>query len=539
MSRPSDHFDSAQASPGAPVANPKLGFTGSARWLWTQLTSMRTALILLLLLAIAAIPGSLLPQRAADPNGVTQYFDANKDLAPILDKLQLFDVYSSAWFSAIYLLLFISLIGCVLPRTKHHWDALRAKPPRTPARLNRLPGFTEREFTGVDPEQALASATRVLKAAHYRVERYDRDDALTVSAERGYMRETGNLVFHFSLVGVLIAVGFGGGLGYNGQRVITEGQGFSNTLLAYDSFNPGRFFSDSALEPFSLTLNKFTTTYEEKNQNALGQATDYVADVTAQVRGDKPFETTIKVNEPLAIGGTNVYLLGNGYAPVVKVTSPSGQVIFHDAVPFLPQDKNLTSLGVVKLPDGLAKQVGMIGFFYPTAQDSHGGMKASIYPDLVNPLLTFNIYVGDLGLNEGVPRSVYALDTSKLTKLTGIDTTGKSLEMKPGQSAQLPNGMGTVTFEKVVRYVSLDVHHDPAQGWVLFFSLAALAGLLTSLFIPRRRMWISIQPHVDGPASNKILVEYAALARGDDPTLEAAVQAAVDAHIRDLGLTRD
>jgi cytochrome c biogenesis protein len=537
MSRPSDHFDSAPAGNGqsGQVVNPKLGFVGSLRWLWTQLTSMRTALVLLLLLAIAAIPGSLLPQRAADPNGVTQYFDSNKDLAPILDKLQLFDVYSSSWFSAIYLLLFISLIGCVLPRTKHHFDALRAKPPRTPARLERLPGFAEREFTGVDPEAALASATKVLKSSGYRVARYDRDGAITVSAERGYMRETGNLVFHFALVGVLIAVGFGGGFGYNGQRVITEGQGFSNTLLAYDSFNPGRFFNDSELEPFSLKLDKFKTTYEEKNSNALGQATDYLANVTAQVRDGKPFKTTIKVNEPLAIGGTNVYLLGNGYAPVIKVTSPSGKVVFNDAVPFLPQDKNLTSLGVVKLPDGLPKQVGLVGFFYPTAQDVHGGMMLSIYPDLVNPMLTFNVYVGDLGLNEGVPRSIYALDTSKLTKLTGINTTGKSLEMKPGQSAVLPNGMGTVTFEKVVRYVSLDVHHDPTQGWVLFFALAALAGLLTSLFIPRRRMWVSIRPE----SKKSILVEYAALARGDDPTLDAAVQTLISSQIRDLGLTRD
>jgi cytochrome c biogenesis protein len=532
MSRPSDHIDSAAP---APVANPKLGVVGYLRWLWTQLTSMRTALVLLLLLAIAAIPGSLMPQRSSDPNGVAQYFASNKDLAPILDKFQLFDVYSSVWFSAIYLLLFISLIGCVLPRTKHHWDALRAQPPRTPAKLERLPGFAEREFTNVDPEDALASATRVLKAARYRVQRYDRDGAITVSAERGYMRETGNLVFHFALVGVLIAVGFGGGFGYNGQRVIAEGQGFSNTLLAYDSFNPGRFFTDSELQPFSITLDKFTTTYEQRNTNAIGQATDYLANVTAQLRGQTPFTTTIKVNDPLAIGGTNVYLLGNGYAPVIKVTNPQGKVVFRDTVPFLPQDKNLTSLGVVKLPDGLPKQVGMIGFFYPTQQDVHGGMKVSVYPDTLDPLLTFNIYVGDLGLNDGVPRSIYSLDTSKLTKLTGINTTGKSLEMKPGESAALPNGMGTVTFEKVVRYASLDVHHDPTQGWVLFFAMAALAGLLTSLFIPRRRMWVSIRKQ----RGKKILVEYAALARGDDPTLEAAVQSTIDAHIRDLGLTRD
>jgi cytochrome c biogenesis protein len=530
MSRPSDHYDE-----GAPARNAKLGFGETLRWVWTQLTSMRTALLLLLLLAVAAVPGSLLPQRAADPNGVTQYFDSNKDLAPVLDKFQLFDVYTSVWFSAIYILLFVSLIGCVIPRTKHHWDALRARPPRTPSRLDRLPGFAEREFTGVDVERAYASAARVLKSERYRIERYERDGVVSVSAERGYLRETGNLVFHFALVGVLIAVGFGGSLGYSGQRVVIEGQAFSNTLLAYDSFNPGRFFTSSALVPYNITLNKFTTKYEVQNTNALGQATDYTANITAQLREGEPFDTTIKVNEPLEIGNTNVYLLGNGYAPVITVTNAEGKVIFNDAVPFLAQDKNFTSVGVVKLPDGLSQQFGMIGFFYPTVVEMHGGAKASSYPDLIDPELTFNVYQGDLGINEGIPKSVYTLDITKMTKLTGTKTDLPSLEMKPGESAQLPNGMGTVTFEKVVRYVSLDVHHDPAQGWVLAFAMLAMLGLFTSLFIPRRRMWVSIRRS----GENTITLEYAALARGDDPTLEAAVLKTIEAHIRDLGLTRD
>ena len=136
-SAPSDHLESND------ITQPALGPMGWIRWAWRQVTSMRTALVLLLLLAIAAVPGSIVPQRSADPNGVTQYFTDNPDLAPVLDNLQLFDVYTSAWFSAIYILLFVSLIGCVIPRTQHHWKALRARPPRTPARLSRLDAYRE------------------------------------------------------------------------------------------------------------------------------------------------------------------------------------------------------------------------------------------------------------------------------------------------------------------------------------------------------------------------------------------------------------
>jgi cytochrome c biogenesis protein len=501
---------------------------------------MRTALFLLLLLAIAAVPGSLVPQRSSDPNGVTQYFTNNPTLAPALDKIQAFDVYSSAWFSAIYLLLFVSLIGCVIPRTRHHLQALRAKPPKTPARLARLAGFTTRDApAGTDAAAAIDSARSLLKSSGYRVARFESAGEVSVSAERGYLRETGNLVFHSALVGILVTVGFGSGFGFNGQRVLVEGQTFVNTLLAYDSFNPGRFFSDSSLDPYKLTLNDFSVTYETKNLKAYGQPIDFGAAVTVTRRGEEPQNGEVKVNDPLRTGGTDIYLLGNGYAPTITVKDPAGTVVFTDSVPFLPQDANLTSLGVVKVPDGLAKQLGMIGFFYPTQATVKSGAFYSSYPDLEYPLLTLNVYAGDLGLNKGVPTSVYSLNTDKMKQLTGGKTGVKSLELKPGETQQLPNGLGSVTFNdahpgakkgdfsgSVLRFASFDIHHDPTQGWVLFFAVLVLLGLLTSLFIPRRRVWVKAIEQADG----SLRLEYAGLARGDDPALEAAVAALADRH---------
>jgi cytochrome c biogenesis protein len=538
MSRPSDHYDSPASQPG--ISQPRLGFTGWLRWFWRQLTNMRTALFLLLLLAIAAVPGSLVPQRSSDPNGVTQYFADNPDLAPALDRIQAFDVYGSAWFSAIYLLLFISLIGCVIPRTKHHAQALRMSPPRTPARLARLAGFTTRTApAGQDAQAAVDSARSLLKSGGYRVALFARGREISVSAERGYLRETGNLVFHFALVGILITVGFGSGFGFSGQRVLVEGQTFVNTLLAYDSFNPGRFFNDASLDPYKLTLNDFNVTYETKNLKAYGQPIDFTAGVTVTHRGQAAENGEVKVNGPMRTGGTDIYLLGNGYAPTITVKDPAGAVVFTDSVPFLPQDANLTSLGVIKVPDGLAKQLGMIGFFYPTQAKAASGAFFSTYPDLEYPLLTLNIYAGDLGLNAGVPTSVYALDTDKMTQLTGGKTGVKSIELKPGESQQLPNGLGTVTFDNaspaakagdfsgsVLRFASFDIHHDPTQIWVLAFAVMALLGLLTSLFVPRRRVWVKAIEESDG----SLRLEYAGLARGEDPALESAVAELADRH---------
>ena len=537
MSRPSDHVDSPRQAPrpssgdGA-IVQPKLGFLGTLRWFWRQLTSMRTALFLLLMLAFAAIPGSLVPQRSSDPNGVTQFRMDNPDLYPVLDWFQVFDTYSSVWFSAIYLLLFISLIGCVVPRAKHHFDALRQAPPKTPARLSRLAGYTTRTTTA-DPVDAIRQARALLKKQRYRTLLVDDASAsggvLSVSAERGYMRETGNLVFHSALVGILITVGIGGGFGYSGQKVLVEGQSFVNTLSTFDSFNPGRFFDDSALTPYRVKLDALHVEYEQENPNAIGQPLDFTADVTADVPGGQPQAREVKVNDPLAIGGTDMYLLGNGYAPHVTVRDPEGKSVYSADVPFLPQDAKLKSLGVVKVPDGLREQVGMIGFFYPTLDDSRTPFTSS-YPDLDNPVLTLNVYTGDLGINTGVPTSVYTLQVNTLTQLTGGQTGVQGLRMSPGQTVDLPDGLGTVTLDAVPRFVSFDVHHDPTQRWVLLFAILILGGLLTSLFVPRRRVWVKAVPQADGSTT----LEYAGLARGEDPTLEAAVAALADKHVAGL-----
>lgn len=516
--RPSDHVD---AEPEARAAeNPRLGVVGFGRFLWRQLTSMRTALVLLLLLALAAVPGSLVPQRSSDPNGVLQYQARDPEGFRILDSLGVFSTFSSPWFSAIYLLLFISLIGCILPRTKHHLDALRSRPPKTPVRLARLVGFTQAR-TDADAETAVDAARTVLRRLGYRVERYGD----SISAERGYLRETGNLVFHASLVGVLAAVALGGGFGYTGQRLLVEGEPFTNVEADYDSFYPGPWVDpDSALEPYSLRLDDFAAQYEFDDSAGQWHPLGYQATMSTRAPGGEWTQApALEVNAPLEVGGTHVYLLGNGFAPVLTVRDPDGVEVFHQAVPFLAQDSNLTSGGVVKVPDGLSDQLALQGFFYPDAFENSAGALTSFSPMVSdNALLSLFAYRGDLGLAEGRNANVYTLDTEGLEQLAGRED---ALVLAVGDVVDLPDGMGTLEFEGIARYVGLDIHHDPAQAWVLVFALLAVAGLLTSLFVPRRRMWIKASADGDGTR-----LEYAGLARGEDPMLAAAVADLARAH---------
>lgn len=476
------------------------------RWFWRQLTSMRTALFLLLLLALAAIPGSLYPQRSADPNGVRLYFDQQPEFAAFLDSLQLFDVYTSVWFSAIYILLFVSLVGCVLPRTQVHLNALRAKPVQTPKKLERMPAYLSiaSEF------DQLERAEEVLRSRGFRVRRL-KD---SVSAEKGYLKETGNLVFHYSLVLLLIAVGVGGGFSFSGQRVLVEGDTFVNNLASYDAFSPGPLFYENELQPFSMTLEDFEVVYDLRNPANLGQPIDFIASVTLD-DGESESNSDIRVNFPLEAPGANVFLTGNGFAPVITLYDGVGNIAFSGPVVFLPQDSNMTSLGVIKAPDALPEQIGIIAFFYPTAEELASGAYTSIYPDPIDPLLTMNVYLGDLGLDAGIPRNVYALDITDMELIAGRDGPSPAIELRVGQTAELPGGAGSISFDGLKRFASLDVAYNPGGLWILIFAFIALIAIVFSLSVRRRRVWVR---QADGK------IEYAALARGDDDGLDELIE---------------
>jgi cytochrome c biogenesis protein len=515
---------------GAAPQLPSLGVVGWLRWAWRQLTSMRVALLLLMLLAVAAVPGTVFPQRAQDPDKVATYLSDHPDLGPLLDRLGFFGVYSSVWFSAIYLLLFVSLVGCILPRSRTHLRAMRARPPRAPRRFDRFPAQASAELDGAPQEVAARAAAALGGPRWWRRFRVDvRDEgrgAWSVAAERGYLRETGNLVFHLALVGLLVSVATGQLLHYRGQAIIVEGRAFANTQSDYDTFESGSGFSASSLEPFSMRLDSFESAFDPDTL----QSRDFTAHVTITEPGSAGVQEQIKVNHPLDVAGAKVYLQGNGYAPQVTVRDPDGDVTFAGAVPFLPQDTVYTSQGVIKVPDVTSgPQIGLQGVLLPTAEQVADGIYRSVDPQPTDPLLALAVWTGDLGLDDGVPQNVYQLDETGLTQSLDDEGLPVTLYLRPGDTVDLPDGLGTLTFDALPRFVALDLRHDPSLAWVLTFALLAFAGLATSLFVPRRRVWLRLRPAEDeGPGSGRTVVTAAALARGDDVGLQAELDRAMD-----------
>lgn len=453
---------------------------------------MRTALLLLFLLALGAIPGSVVPQTRINPIAVVDFATRHPSIAPWYRRLGLFDVFGSAWFAAIYLLLMVSLVGCIVPRLSKHLQAIRALPPKAPRRLRRLPAHREWFVTGSDGGVILDQAQAAFRRRRYRVIAGEDAGGRWVSAERGRHRETGNLLFHTAVLVVLVGMAVVSLFGFKGTALIIVGNGFSNTITQYDSYTAGRLFKPSRLVPFSLGFSNFAVRFEESGPTK-GAAREFDASMQVSPAPGAPAMTEhLKVNHPLLLGDEQVHLLGHGYAPIVTVKDGTGKVAWSGPVPFLPQDGNFSSTGVVKVPDARPQQIGLQGLFLPSAYIDPTRGPISVFPDAENPALVLTAYVGDLGMDTGTPQSVYSLDTLKLTQLRRNGQPFR-VAMGPGDTQPLPNGAGSVTFEGYQRWADLQISSRPGTSIVLGGAIAALVGLMASLFIPRRRAWVRVE----------------------------------------------
>lgn len=488
-------MDVREASP--PETGPGNPFVAQARRAWRWLTSMRTALVLLFLLALAAIPGSLLPQHNLNEDKVSQYYVDHPSIAPLLQRIGGFNVFSSVWFSAIYLLLFTSLVGCLVPRLRAHFTAVARRPPEAPSRLDRLPANATPTLQG-DPAAVTERLRAALRRKWFRVVVRPQDDGgFTVSAEKGYLKETGNLVFHFALLALLIGVAVGSMYGYRADRVVVQGddQAFCNTLAQYDDYGLGSRVAPGDLEPFCLTLDRFAVTYRDT-----GQPADFTASVTYAVGDGAGKPASIKVNDPLRLSRARVYLLGHGYAPVIRYTDRYG-FSQTTVAPFMNIDSRGTGEGVLFFPDANVdpnkprdpfdkQQIGFSGVYVPT---SDGSSPLSTFPAERNPVLVVTPYRGDLGLDAGIPHSVYSLDQHMIDTGRLKEIGAEPLRLRPGQSATLDDGT-RVDFLGTRPWVALTVRYDPAEQVVLVGAVCLLFGLVISLTGKRRRFFFRVPP---------------------------------------------
>ena len=312
-------------------------------------------------------------------------------------------------------------------------------------------------------------------------------------------------------------------LGWKGDVIVPVGKTFANTLSRYDTFSPGPWVDVNALAPFTIAVDRLDVEFETdtKGKGQFGAPRDFEAFTTFTDTEGRSEPRSIRVNHPLETGGGSVFLLGNGYAPRITVRDGEGTVLYSDATPFLPQDDDYTSVGAVKVPGASPEQLGFAGFFLPTGVIDAERGPHSVFPDTLDPQLALTAFEGEL-FPSGRPQSVYALDTAAMTAVPGADGADQlRILLRPGDTFKLPDGRGSITFDGVERFAGLSIRSDPGKSLTLVAALLSLAGLVASLVIRRRRVFVRV-----GPASEpgRTVVSVGGLAKDDDEGMSDEIE---------------
>ena len=291
-------------------------------------------------------------------------------------------------------------------------------------------------------------------------------------------------------------------------------------MTQYDESSLGPRVEPADLPPFCLELTDFTASFQET-----GQARSFRATVRVDDDGER-FTRSFSVNDPLRLSGATVNLLGHGYAPVLRYTDRFG-ARQTKVVPFLPRDGMLTSEGVAIFPDvnidprtgkrDKNLQVGFEGVYLPTV--GADGVPTSAFPGERNPRLFLTAYRGNLGVDAGLPGSVYALDRGQIAagKLKQIRENGRPHELRPGETWTLDDGT-KLEFLGTRPFATLAVRHDPTQPLVLGGAVAGLLGLTLSLFGHRRRVFFRMSPlDTSAAGDGGTVMEAGGLPRTDYP----------------------
>jgi len=471
---------------------PRITLRQSLAMAWRTLRSMRTALVLLLLLAAAAVAGSLVPQAGVSDARIASIFRDHPLRASVYTRLGLFDVYGSWWFTLVYTLLLVSLGACLVPRTRALVRNLRTKPQ--PAReLDAMRHYAE---TTVDagPDRALSQARRVLRRRLFRVSTGNGAGPPSLAADKGLAREAGSLLFHWSFFLLLVGIVWGKGTGFTGQAAIVEGQTWTEAHANYDGqLREGRFF-DEHHTGVQIHVDSFTASYLIPS----GVPKDFVTHAELYDPNGTYVKTVdIRVNHPAEIDGVKFYQFGYGWAPVIDVRE-NGQLIASGPVVCQqgPPPSGVSPLQLpwdcaVKLPT-LRPQVGIQFELWPDSRALYGLLLTGKAMPMIRefaPVMTYRAYVGDLRMDE--IQAISKIDTTAMKESkTGV--------LGAGETADLGRGL-SVSFPDLKQYTVLEVKRDRGLWIVLLAAILLLVGLLPALYTSRRKVWVTAEP--DGTGS--------------------------------------
>jgi len=420
--------------------------------LWRLLTSVDFAVVQIIFLGLLAAIGMTIRQLpdfafrsasdyAAEMNRIHALYDPLFGTAGVgaLERLGVFQMFRSPWFSAGLLVLVISIVVCTLDRIPRLWRGVsdvRVVQPE-PFYDPRLPDRAA--MRDVPADGVLAAIRR----RGFRVrEAVGEDGTRHVYGDRNQYTKLATLLTHLGLILFLAAAAVSARLGDEQGLVVAEGE----SLTVQPIGTPG------------LLLVK-NLGFEAPGMET-GAPTDFTTDLAVYRDGQEIARKTIRVNDPLAIAGYTFHQNGFGAAPHVVIRDTSGRALWDAPVPLVDAAAG-SPYGQLAVP---GRDVGL-DLLLRTGSDGVGIL-------LVVPYRV-------VGVNaDGTP------DAETFTPLA----------LARGETGQSPGLDFTIGLEAFTEYTLLIAKHDPGQGlvWIAFGLL--IAGITITFYLPRRRVWTRIAP---------------------------------------------
>jgi cytochrome c biogenesis protein len=436
------------------VATASPWLTNPTGQLWHTLTSVRLALILILLIAVATLTGTLLDQVpgavASDPVAYNRWLDGASNrygvFTDTMARLQLFRVFSSIWFRGLIALLVANIIVCTINR----WGSIRAQVFSPRVRMNAV--YFDRARLGATFNVTLPTATAAaavrqgLRSAGYR-SLTDDGESVAMYADRFRLSRLGTFLTHLSLVLLLIGAIMGRVWGWKDDQFIVAEGATQQVPLAKN---------------VSVKLEQF-----QEEWYVEGPPKDFSSDLIIYDNGQEVKRGTTRVNSPLSYKGITFNQAFFGQVAVVEVKDAAGNDVFNEGVPLAwKSNQGNRPVGFIEIPGQQFK-----GYVV--------GPEPGTY-DAAVPLGTVRLELYDQTTNRTV-----------------------AIENLPRNQDVQTQGL-TFRFLRESQFTGLKVVKDPGVNVVWIASGLMVLGLVMVFWFPHRRLWALCSPREDGGADVRL-----------------------------------
>lgn len=250
--------------------------------------SLKLAIVLLLLIAVASIIGTVLPQDQG-PSVVTEA-KFPEALKTVLMAIKAYDVYHAFWFNFLLALLFLNLAVCTYLRFPPTWRRYQMENPPAPP----LPSLQEGVgLSGAPSEHRL----NMLRKRGYRVAEIPNGEFF---AEKAKFVRLAPTFIHISLFAIIAGAIIGGFTGIKNSLPVMVGEVIDSNQVFETSYVHGALAPRP--KPFKIRLDNFRMDFRP-----MGMVKQYYSDLTIFPEGGTPYQKKIWVNEPLIHEGVYFY----------------------------------------------------------------------------------------------------------------------------------------------------------------------------------------------------------------------------------------